>query len=144
MANSKYSALCTITFRWSQKLEPSGLAPYFFPRRALEIMLAKCENIRDAVKALITGFWITFGVCSVGVHGQEGKKNPIFVDAFDKIKKVTREFYVKQPVLLLLTSSKKKTDKLLVYFNFNGKFLFIVACFKVFSEVRQVPVANRL
>ncbi|XP_029307277.1 discoidin, CUB and LCCL domain-containing protein 1 isoform X2 [Cottoperca gobio] len=35
-------------------------------------MLAKCENIRDAVKSLITGFWITFSVCSVGVHGQEG------------------------------------------------------------------------
>ncbi|XP_076594012.1 discoidin, CUB and LCCL domain-containing protein 1 isoform X1 [Chaetodon auriga] len=35
-------------------------------------MLAKCENIRDAVKSLIAGFWITFSVCSVGVHGQEG------------------------------------------------------------------------
>ncbi|KAM9353411.1 discoidin, CUB and LCCL domain-containing protein 1 [Symphorus nematophorus] len=35
-------------------------------------MLAQCENIRDAVKSLITAFWITFSVCSVGVHGQEG------------------------------------------------------------------------
>ncbi|XP_032374210.1 discoidin, CUB and LCCL domain-containing protein 1 isoform X2 [Etheostoma spectabile] len=35
-------------------------------------MLAKCENIRNAVKSLITGFWITLSVCSVGVHGQEG------------------------------------------------------------------------
>ncbi|TKS81881.1 Discoidin, CUB and LCCL domain-containing protein 1 [Collichthys lucidus] len=35
-------------------------------------MLTKCENIRDAVKSLIAGFWITFSVCSVGVHGQEG------------------------------------------------------------------------
>ncbi|KAF3839941.1 hypothetical protein F7725_018658 [Dissostichus mawsoni] len=43
-----------------------------FSRRALEIMLVKCENIRDAVKSLIAGFWITFSVCSVGVHGQEG------------------------------------------------------------------------
>ncbi|KAL3060467.1 hypothetical protein OYC64_014926 [Pagothenia borchgrevinki] len=35
-------------------------------------MLVKCENIRDAVKSLIAGFWITFSVCSVCVHGQEG------------------------------------------------------------------------
>ncbi|XP_063736445.1 discoidin, CUB and LCCL domain-containing protein 1 isoform X1 [Eleginops maclovinus] len=35
-------------------------------------MLANCENIRDAVKSVIAGFWITFSVCSVGVHGQEG------------------------------------------------------------------------
>uniref|UniRef100_UPI0037E72EBC discoidin, CUB and LCCL domain-containing protein 1 isoform X2 n=1 Tax=Semicossyphus pulcher TaxID=241346 RepID=UPI0037E72EBC len=35
-------------------------------------MLAKWENIRDAVKSLIAGFWITFSVCSFGVHGQEG------------------------------------------------------------------------
>ncbi|XP_049903036.1 discoidin, CUB and LCCL domain-containing protein 1 isoform X3 [Epinephelus moara] len=35
-------------------------------------MLAKCKNIRDAVKSLVAGFWITFSVCSVGVHGQEG------------------------------------------------------------------------
>ncbi|XP_040900891.1 discoidin, CUB and LCCL domain-containing protein 1 isoform X2 [Toxotes jaculatrix] len=35
-------------------------------------MLAKCENIGDAVKSLITGFWITFSVCSVVVRGQEG------------------------------------------------------------------------
>ncbi|XP_034552817.1 discoidin, CUB and LCCL domain-containing protein 1 isoform X2 [Notolabrus celidotus] len=35
-------------------------------------MLAKCENIRDAVKSLVAGFWIFFSVCSIGVHGQEG------------------------------------------------------------------------
>ncbi|XP_038567704.1 discoidin, CUB and LCCL domain-containing protein 1 isoform X1 [Micropterus salmoides] len=35
-------------------------------------MLAKCENIRDAVKSLVTGFWITFSICSVGVRSQEG------------------------------------------------------------------------
>lgn len=35
-------------------------------------MLTKCQNIRDAVKSLVTGFWITFSVCSIGVHGQEG------------------------------------------------------------------------
>ncbi|XP_042346069.1 discoidin, CUB and LCCL domain-containing protein 1 isoform X2 [Plectropomus leopardus] len=35
-------------------------------------MLTKCENIRDAVKSLIAGFWITFSFCSVGVQGQEG------------------------------------------------------------------------
>nr|XP_046254871.1 discoidin, CUB and LCCL domain-containing protein 1 isoform X2 [Scatophagus argus] len=35
-------------------------------------MLVKCENIRDAVKSLITAFWFTFSVCSVSVHGQEG------------------------------------------------------------------------
>ncbi|XP_044065387.1 discoidin, CUB and LCCL domain-containing protein 1 isoform X2 [Siniperca chuatsi] len=35
-------------------------------------MLAKCENIRVAVKSFITGLWITFSVCTVGVHGQEG------------------------------------------------------------------------
>ncbi|XP_070692243.1 discoidin, CUB and LCCL domain-containing protein 1 isoform X3 [Pempheris klunzingeri] len=35
-------------------------------------MLVKCENIRHAVKSLVSGFWITFSVFSVGVHGQEG------------------------------------------------------------------------
>ncbi|XP_059194456.1 discoidin, CUB and LCCL domain-containing protein 1 isoform X1 [Centropristis striata] len=35
-------------------------------------MLAKYENILDAVKSLIAGFWITLSVFSVGVHGQEG------------------------------------------------------------------------
>ncbi|KAI3360904.1 hypothetical protein L3Q82_013110 [Scortum barcoo] len=35
-------------------------------------MLAKCENIRDAVRAFIAGLWITFSVCSAGVRGQEG------------------------------------------------------------------------
>ncbi|KAM7382699.1 hypothetical protein PAMP_002418 [Pampus punctatissimus] len=35
-------------------------------------MRAKCENIGDAVKSLVAGFWITFSVCSVAVHGQEG------------------------------------------------------------------------
>ncbi|XP_023275569.1 discoidin, CUB and LCCL domain-containing protein 1-like [Seriola lalandi dorsalis] len=35
-------------------------------------MLVKCENIGDAVKSLITGFWFTFSVCSLVVHGQEG------------------------------------------------------------------------
>ncbi|XP_041649156.1 discoidin, CUB and LCCL domain-containing protein 1 [Cheilinus undulatus] len=35
-------------------------------------MLAKYENIRDAVKSLIAGFWITYSFCSVGVRGQEG------------------------------------------------------------------------
>ncbi|XP_072250577.1 discoidin, CUB and LCCL domain-containing protein 1 [Leuresthes tenuis] len=35
-------------------------------------MLTKCENVGDAVKSLFAGFWITFSVCSVGVHGQEG------------------------------------------------------------------------
>ncbi|XP_074510170.1 discoidin, CUB and LCCL domain-containing protein 1 isoform X2 [Sebastes fasciatus] len=35
-------------------------------------MLGKCENIRDAVKSVITVFWITFSVCSGGVNSQEG------------------------------------------------------------------------
>ncbi|XP_068591458.1 discoidin, CUB and LCCL domain-containing protein 1 isoform X1 [Cebidichthys violaceus] len=35
-------------------------------------MLSKCENIRDAVKSLITAFWITYSLFSVGVDGQEG------------------------------------------------------------------------
>ncbi|KAM7420505.1 hypothetical protein PAMA_014967 [Pampus argenteus] len=35
-------------------------------------MRAKCENIGDAVKSLVAGFWITYSVCSVAVHGQEG------------------------------------------------------------------------
>ncbi|XP_068999193.1 discoidin, CUB and LCCL domain-containing protein 1 isoform X1 [Embiotoca jacksoni] len=56
------------------KLEPRSdeTCTLPFPRRALEIMLAKCQHIGKAVKSLITGFWITFSVCSVGVHGQEG------------------------------------------------------------------------
>ncbi|XP_028281397.1 discoidin, CUB and LCCL domain-containing protein 1 [Parambassis ranga] len=35
-------------------------------------MLAKSENIGHAVKSLIFGLWITFNVCPVCVHGQEG------------------------------------------------------------------------
>ncbi|XP_074538880.1 discoidin, CUB and LCCL domain-containing protein 1 [Halichoeres trimaculatus] len=35
-------------------------------------MLTKCQNIRDAVKSLVGGFWIILSVCSIGVHGQEG------------------------------------------------------------------------
>ncbi|XP_061572502.1 discoidin, CUB and LCCL domain-containing protein 1 [Cololabis saira] len=35
-------------------------------------MLVKCENIGDALRSLIAGVWITFNVCVVGVHGQEG------------------------------------------------------------------------
>ena len=60
-----------------------------FPHTALENMLAKSENIGDAVKSLIAGFWIIFSVCYVGVHGQEGKIKLYFVDVFDKIHIVT-------------------------------------------------------
>uniref|UniRef100_A0A1A7XFX1 Discoidin, CUB and LCCL domain containing 1 n=1 Tax=Iconisemion striatum TaxID=60296 RepID=A0A1A7XFX1_9TELE len=35
-------------------------------------MLGKCKNIGDVVKSLITGFWITVSVCSVGICGQKG------------------------------------------------------------------------
>ncbi|KAL6109020.1 uncharacterized protein ACO6RY_12238 [Pungitius sinensis] len=35
-------------------------------------MLSKCENIRDALKSLVTVLWITFSVFSVAVDGQEG------------------------------------------------------------------------
>ncbi|KAM8870120.1 discoidin, CUB and LCCL domain-containing protein 1 isoform 2-T2 [Spinachia spinachia] len=35
-------------------------------------MLSRCQNIRDALKSLVTVFWITFRVFSVGVDGQEG------------------------------------------------------------------------
>ncbi|XP_060906879.1 discoidin, CUB and LCCL domain-containing protein 1 isoform X2 [Labrus mixtus] len=35
-------------------------------------MLGKYENIWDAVKSFVAGFWITISVCSVCVHGQEG------------------------------------------------------------------------
>ncbi|KAM9724129.1 discoidin, CUB and LCCL domain-containing protein 1 isoform 2-T2 [Menidia menidia] len=35
-------------------------------------MLAKCENVENAVKSLLTCFLVTFSVCSVGVYGQEG------------------------------------------------------------------------
>ncbi|XP_039974007.1 discoidin, CUB and LCCL domain-containing protein 1 isoform X2 [Xiphias gladius] len=35
-------------------------------------MPATCEKIGDAVKSVITVFWITYSVCSVLVHGQEG------------------------------------------------------------------------
>ena len=55
-------------------------------------MPAKCENIQDALKSLIAAFWITFSVCSVGVDGQEGKKNILLLTLFDKITNVTRGF----------------------------------------------------
>ncbi|CAK6976203.1 discoidin%2C CUB and LCCL domain-containing protein 1 [Scomber scombrus] len=57
-----------------QKPDPraSGACTLLFPHTSLENMLAKCKNIGDAVKSLIAGFWITFSVYSVGVHGQEG------------------------------------------------------------------------
>nr|XP_020464147.1 discoidin, CUB and LCCL domain-containing protein 1-like [Monopterus albus] len=35
-------------------------------------MLSKRENIGDAVKSLVVGFWIIFSLYSAGVHGQEG------------------------------------------------------------------------
>ncbi|XP_006795996.1 discoidin, CUB and LCCL domain-containing protein 1 [Neolamprologus brichardi] len=35
-------------------------------------MLAKCENIGEAVKSFIAGLWIALSVCSVCVRGQEG------------------------------------------------------------------------
>nr|XP_020511879.1 discoidin, CUB and LCCL domain-containing protein 1-like isoform X1 [Labrus bergylta] len=35
-------------------------------------MLGKYENIWDAVKSFLAGFWITISVCSVCVHGQQG------------------------------------------------------------------------
>ncbi|KAF3691755.1 Discoidin, CUB and LCCL domain-containing protein 1 Precursor [Channa argus] len=35
-------------------------------------MPVKCEHFGHVVKSLIAGFWITFSVYSVGVHGQEG------------------------------------------------------------------------
>ncbi|XP_071757746.1 discoidin, CUB and LCCL domain-containing protein 1 isoform X2 [Centroberyx gerrardi] len=35
-------------------------------------MLAKPENIGDAVKSLVASLWITVSVCSLTVHGQEG------------------------------------------------------------------------
>ncbi|XP_028325948.1 discoidin, CUB and LCCL domain-containing protein 1 [Gouania willdenowi] len=35
-------------------------------------MQAKGHNTREAVKFFVAGFWIILGVCSVGVHGQEG------------------------------------------------------------------------
>lgn len=52
-------------------------------------MRLKCENIRDAVKSLVAAVWVTFSVCSLGVHGQEGKKNTHFYEAFDEISYVT-------------------------------------------------------
>jgi len=73
VANGRRPVLCTITFTEARSSSQRGLH-LTFSRRALEIMLVKCENIRDAVKSLIAGFWITFSVCSVGVHGQEGEK----------------------------------------------------------------------
>ncbi|KAF0045262.1 hypothetical protein F2P81_001791 [Scophthalmus maximus] len=35
-------------------------------------MLARCGHFGDAAKSLVAGFWITLGVCSVVVRGQEG------------------------------------------------------------------------
>lgn len=46
--------------------------------RALEIMLAKRKNRRDAVKPLAAALWVTLSVCSVGVRGQDGKKKTRF------------------------------------------------------------------
>lgn len=66
-------------------------------------MLAKCEIIGDAVKSLIAGLWITFSVCSVGVHGQEGKIKTYFVDAIDKIKKNCDVRLVRNLVCILLS-----------------------------------------
>lgn len=37
-------------------------------------MPTKCEIIHDAVKSHLTAFWIILSVSSVGVRGQEGKK----------------------------------------------------------------------
>lgn len=86
------------------------LALYFF-MRALKTMLAKWENIRDAVKSFNSAFWITVSVCCVGVHGQEGKKNS-FIDAFDKIKNVTRVYFKhlasQQLLPLVLDRSRKQ------------------------------------
>lgn len=37
-------------------------------------MPTKCEIIHDAVKSHLAAFWIILSVSSVGVRGQEGKK----------------------------------------------------------------------
>lgn len=72
VANSKYPVLRTITFSEARTSGQRGMH-FRFSCRALEIMLVKCKNIGDAVKTLITGFWITVSVCSVCVYGQDGK-----------------------------------------------------------------------
>lgn len=74
IVNIQYLALQVFTEARSSSLRGLHLT---FLRRALKIMLTKCENIGDAVKSLITGLWITFSVCSIVVRGQEGKKKPI-------------------------------------------------------------------
>lgn len=63
----------------ARPLESARHAPYFFLAELLEIMLAKCENIGDAVKSFIAGLWIALSVCSVCVRGQEGKKTPVML-----------------------------------------------------------------
>lgn len=86
VSNSKYPILCTMTFCQTPDSRASGACTLLFPHTSLENMLTKCKNIGDTVKSLIAGFWITFSVYSVGVHGQEGKIH--FVVASAKFKKV--------------------------------------------------------
>lgn len=69
------STLCASNFLLKTGPRPSEACTLRFI--ALEIMLAKSENIGRALKSLIIGLWITFNVCPVCVHGQEGKKTPV-------------------------------------------------------------------